>query len=60
MVNKGTACLTEELGWFRIVFTVDQESLRVGLRRFLDGLREVTVHDRSRATTSTRRLRARL
>lgn len=42
MISKGTSYLTEELGWFRIVFTVDEGCLRAGLQRFIDGLNEAT------------------
>lgn len=41
MIAKGSAFLTEELGWFRIVFTAEEEALRIGLQRFVDVLQEM-------------------
>lgn len=43
MISKGTSYPTEELGWFRIVFTVDEDCLRIGLQRFVDRLNEVAA-----------------
>lgn len=41
MISKGTSYSTEELGWFRIVFTVDESCLKLGLQRFVDGVHEI-------------------
>lgn len=43
MISKGTSYMTEELGWFRIVFTVDEDCLKAGLDRFVDGLNEAAA-----------------
>ncbi|KAK5166421.1 uncharacterized protein LTR77_007964 [Saxophila tyrrhenica] len=40
MIAKGSRSLSEEIGWFRIVFTAEEKALRTGLNRFLEGLRE--------------------
>jgi len=39
MISSGSSYSTEELGWFRITFTVEEEALRVGLQRLLKCLR---------------------
>lgn len=41
MIANGSAFYTEELGWFRIVFTAEEAGLRLGLQRFVDGLQEL-------------------
>lgn len=41
MIGKGTAFLTEEVGWVRVVFSAQEEALRVGLQRFVDVLRDL-------------------
>ena len=41
MINSSSGCLSEEYGWCCIMFTVDPDCLRVGLQRFVDGLKEV-------------------
>lgn len=38
MIAKGSAFLSEELGWFRIVFTAEEAALRTGLQRFIEVL----------------------
>lgn len=40
MINSGSGCLCEEYGWCRIIFTVEEECLLVGLQRFIDGVKE--------------------
>lgn len=40
MIANGSAFYTEEMGWFRIVFTAEEEGLRLGLKRFIEGLEE--------------------
>lgn len=52
MISKGTSYLTEELGWFRIVFTVDEDCLKLGLQRFVDGVHEVLSKDGAELTKS--------
>ena len=39
-ITNGVKCHTEELGWFRIVFTAKEEVLHIGMQRFIDGLQE--------------------
>lgn len=41
MIAKGSAFYSEELGWFRIVFTAEEEGLRLGMQKFIDGLKEL-------------------
>ncbi len=38
MMSKGTGCHTEEFGWFRMVITVEEECVKLGLQRFVDVL----------------------
>lgn len=46
MINKGSGCLSEEYGWLRIIFTVEEECLMVGLQRFVEGLKEVRATEK--------------
>ena len=41
MIAKGSQFLSEELGWFRIVFTAEEDGLMIGLQRFIDVLQEL-------------------
>lgn len=40
-ISAGSGFFTEELGWFRITFTVEKEALLVGLKRLLKCLQEI-------------------
>ncbi len=40
-IAMGTNFLTEELGWFRLTFSVTTEALETGLQRMLKVLREI-------------------
>jgi hypothetical protein len=40
-ISAGSSYFAEELGWFRISFTVDKEALLVGLGRLFKCLQEI-------------------
>ena len=40
-IAAGTNYFTEELGWFRLTFTLPREPLMVGLKRFWKSLEEI-------------------
>lgn len=40
-IAMGTNFLTEEVGWFRLTFSVSTEALETGLQRMLKVLREI-------------------
>lgn len=41
MISSGSSYSTEELGWFRISFAVEEQALHVGLPRLLKCLQEL-------------------
>ena len=43
MIAPGSLYETEELGWFRITFTVGEEALKEGLVRILKALQELNA-----------------
>lgn len=43
-ISAGSSYFTEELGWFRITFTVEKEALLVGLKRMLKCLQEIKAN----------------
>jgi aspartate/methionine/tyrosine aminotransferase len=46
-LSKGSNSLSEELGWFRIVFTAEERAFRTGLERFWTGLNEWAAERRA-------------
>ena len=40
MIARGSGSLSEEYGWFRIVFTAEEQALHIGLDRFLAVLKD--------------------
>lgn len=40
-IGKGQSFTPEEIGWFRIVFTVKEETLKIGLNRIVEALVEL-------------------
>lgn len=40
-ISTGSGFSTEELGWFRVSFTVEKDALHVGLQRLLECLQEI-------------------
>jgi bifunctional pyridoxal-dependent enzyme with beta-cystathionase and maltose regulon repressor activities len=49
-IAMGTNFATEELGWFRLSFTVPRQALEVGLQRMLKALKETErVNEEPRA-----------
>ncbi|KAI1179309.1 putative aminotransferase class I and II family protein [Nemania sp. FL0916] len=47
MISSGSSYSAEELGWFRISFTVEEQALHVGLQRLLKCLKEIKAEDKS-------------
>lgn len=43
MIGHGSNFFTEELGWFRVTFTVPKEALTEGLGRLLKSLEEAQL-----------------
>lgn len=41
MIAPGHVYMAEEYGWFRITFTVGDDALKEGLKRFLKSIEEV-------------------
>ena len=37
-IGRGSGFYTEEIGWFRLTFTMDKETLKEGLKRFISVL----------------------
>jgi hypothetical protein len=44
-LSRGSIFFTEELGWFRLTFTIPREELVEGMSRLMKGLSEVERHD---------------
>ncbi|KAL2190425.1 hypothetical protein L209DRAFT_671160, partial [Thermothelomyces heterothallicus CBS 203.75] len=44
-IALGNNFFTEELGWFRLTFTVSRDALEIGLRRMLQTLQEIEQLD---------------
>jgi bifunctional pyridoxal-dependent enzyme with beta-cystathionase and maltose regulon repressor activities len=42
-IARGTLFGTEELGWFRLTFTISEEEIAEGIRRLLNALEEFRV-----------------
>lgn len=40
-VSPGSGFSTEDLGWFRVSFAVEEQYLRVGLQRLIQCLRDI-------------------
>lgn len=41
LISLGSSFSTEELGWFRISFTVERQALEIGLKRLLKLLKAI-------------------
>ncbi|KAI1407312.1 putative acc synthase [Hypoxylon sp. FL1857] len=46
IISSGSSYSTEELGWFRISFTVEKQALHVGLQRLLKCLQAIETENR--------------
>jgi bifunctional pyridoxal-dependent enzyme with beta-cystathionase and maltose regulon repressor activities len=53
-ISKGQSFTPEEIGWFRIVFTVKEETLKVGLGRIVEALEELEATDQLSHISSVR------
>jgi len=40
-IARGSLFGTEELGWFRLTFTISEEEIRLGIQRLVEALEEV-------------------
>ena len=43
-LSRGSIFFTEELGWFRLTFTLPKEELHLGLRRLVGALSEMETN----------------
>lgn len=51
MIAPGHVYMAEEYGWFRITFTVGQDALEEGLKRFLKSVEEMELRSEGWKTT---------